>query len=97
MRLEQQRWGKREPTSLALKMPLAQIAEPWPTMELVQLETEVMRLNCICLSPFLFFFFLWTLCLLQYVVDLRCARCPATSLSKSKEVSSWWNESMLTL
>lgn len=22
-------------------MPLAQIAEPWPTMELVQLETEV--------------------------------------------------------
>uniref|UniRef100_A0A665W5Q0 non-specific serine/threonine protein kinase n=1 Tax=Echeneis naucrates TaxID=173247 RepID=A0A665W5Q0_ECHNA len=24
-------------------MPLAQIAEPWPTMELVQLETEVMR------------------------------------------------------
>lgn len=24
-------------------MPLAQIAEPWPTMELVQLETEVIE------------------------------------------------------
>uniref|UniRef100_A0A3B4AFM9 Uncharacterized protein n=1 Tax=Periophthalmus magnuspinnatus TaxID=409849 RepID=A0A3B4AFM9_9GOBI len=26
-------------------MPLAQIAEPWPTMELVQLETEVCSLH----------------------------------------------------
>lgn len=26
-------------------MPLAQLAEPWPKMELVQLETEVRRTN----------------------------------------------------
>lgn len=26
-------------------MPLAQLAEPWPKMELVQLETEVRRSN----------------------------------------------------
>ncbi|CAB1446051.1 unnamed protein product [Pleuronectes platessa] len=31
-------------------MPLAQIAEPWPTMELVQLETEVMS-NDMCPLP----------------------------------------------
>ncbi|GAA6075377.1 ribosomal protein S6 kinase alpha-1 isoform X2, partial [Tachysurus ichikawai] len=26
-------------------MPLAQLAEPWPKMELVQLETEVRLIN----------------------------------------------------
>uniref|UniRef100_A0A3Q0RAY2 Uncharacterized protein n=1 Tax=Amphilophus citrinellus TaxID=61819 RepID=A0A3Q0RAY2_AMPCI len=37
-------------------MPLAQIAEPWPTMELVQLETEA----CLTRSLNLFTACLWS-------------------------------------
>lgn len=38
-------------------MPLAQIAEPWPTVELVQLDTEVRKceingLLCTCVASF---------------------------------------------
>lgn len=36
-------WAAEGETENPVIMPLAQIAEPWPTMELVQLETEVMR------------------------------------------------------
>lgn len=35
----------RTVTDRGRKMPLAQLAEPWPKMELVQLETEVRRSN----------------------------------------------------
>lgn len=57
--------GVEEPENPA-KMPLAQIAEPWPTMELLQLETEVMRWNhvdvvfaCLCFIYFIFLMSFW--------------------------------------
>lgn len=44
-------WGETENPA---KMPLAQIAEPWPTMELVQLETEVKRGDSVHMVCFVF-------------------------------------------
>lgn len=57
-------------------MPLAQIAEPWPTMELVQLEAEVMRPEmCLvwrtCLPKSLYHLF-WFDLNLEMKVNDRC-------------------------